>query len=280
MRDGVLERIGIVLPVREEPAPAVLRLLEQISAEVPGVSVVLVDDSSEEHWLRFASSLDAFDGPARVHLIHRGPENRLGGLGGAVLLGFKELSGLGCTYAVCMDGDGQHPPTALVPIITKLSGDATLVLGSRYSQGGSAGEHFRGYRQAVSTGCTWAAKALFPRALRGCHDPMSGFFGVELRAVDLERTWTNGFKVLLQLMVQNRFIIDEVGFAFGERIDGESKGTLREGATYIKALLKLRFSRPDPLPLNFAGARIAPPTQRETPRMGDRFWAVSSATDE
>jgi hypothetical protein len=114
-------------------------------------------------------------------------------------------------------------------------------------------------RALISTACGSAAKLLFPFRLRGVTDPMSGFFLVRRSAVNLDELRPHGFKILLELLVRHGDLRStEVGFTFADRHAGESKGSLREGLTYLGALGDLRLGRGTPAP-----APSAAPTELE-----------------
>src|ERR1041385_5530208 len=102
-------------------------------------------------------------------------------------------------------------------------GDADLVIGSRYIEGGSA-KSFDRQRAGFSMLATQVAK----RVLRvDIADPMSGFFAIrrdrfEELAPELS---TQGFKILLDIVATARgtLRIAELPFVFAERRHGESK---------------------------------------------------------
>ncbi len=145
-----------------------------------------------------------------------------------------------------MDADLQHPPELLPELLAagRRSG-AELVVASRYAAGGSRRGLAGRYRQAVSRASTTAAKALFPRALRGVSDPMSGFFAIRRDAVARGAEDGGlrplGYKILLELAVRCRPRgVAEVPFDFGERHAGESKSTVRERMRFLRHLAQLR----------------------------------------
>ncbi|MFN8200315.1 MAG: glycosyltransferase [Nakamurella multipartita] len=115
-----------------------------------------------------------------VRMIHRtAPE---GGLGGAVVEGMRTATG---TWCVVMDGDLQHPPE-LIPVLVARgeSSGADVVVASRYCGEGSADGLAGGVRRLVSSGSTLLTKSMFPRRLRDCTDPMTGFFAIWREPVD------------------------------------------------------------------------------------------------
>ncbi|MHC5703608.1 glycosyltransferase family 2 protein [Streptomyces sp. PKU-MA01144] len=240
---GVAEpaAVTVVIPTFNESAnirELLHRLTDSVPARLP-CEVVFVDDSSDDTPAVIAEA--AQDCPFPVTVIHRDAPD--GGLGGAVVEGMKAA---GSGWIVVMDADLQHPPS-LVPelVATGEKESADLVVASRYLPGGSRAGLAGGYRVAVSRGATWLAKGLFPRALRGISDPMSGFFAIRRSAVTAEALKPLGYKILLELAVRCRpGEAAEVPFVFQDRFAGESKSTAREGLRFLRHLVGLRTASP------------------------------------
>ncbi|MFD9355555.1 glycosyltransferase [Streptomyces sp. NPDC060031] len=229
--------VTLVIPTFNE-AGNVGELLKRLGAALPAhlpCEVLFVDDSTDDTpaVIEQAAPQCAFP----VSVLHR--ERADGGLGGAVVEGVKRA---GTEWIVVMDADLQHPPH-LVP---ELVGEgertgAELVVASRYIAGGSRAGLAGSYRIAVSRAATWLTKGLFPRALRGISDPMSGFFAMRRSAVTAPSLKPLGYKILLELTVRCRPAkVAEVPFVFQDRYSGESKSTAREGLRFLAHLAALR----------------------------------------
>ncbi|HET8560651.1 MAG TPA: glycosyltransferase [Marmoricola sp.] len=233
----------VVVPTRNE-AGNVAPLVERVSVAFGprGAEVLFVDDSDDETPRRVESL--GRRSPIPVHLVHRAPGKRDGGLGSAVLAGLRRASAAGATWAVVMDGDLQHPPEVAPLLVARGERlDADVVVASRYVGEGSAAGLGGASRELVSGGATRLAKWVFPRRLRSCSDPMSGFFAVRLASLDLDRLQPQGFKILLEILAGSEGLrVAEVPFAFAERHSGESKASWREGRTYLRRLLGLRLA--------------------------------------
>ncbi|MFC7305237.1 glycosyltransferase [Streptomyces monticola] len=233
--------VTVIVPTFNEAAN-VGELLARIAASVPShlpCEVLFVDDSTDDTPEVIAKA--AQDCPFPVSVIHRDRPD--GGLGGAVVEGIKAAAS---DWVVVMDGDLQHPPS-LVPELVAVgeSADADLVVASRYTKGGSRAGLAGGYRVAVSRASTWLTKSLFPRALRGISDPMSGFFAIRRAAVPAGSLRPLGYKILMELAVRSRpRAVAEVPFVFQERYAGESKSTPREGLRFLRHLVELRTAAP------------------------------------
>ncbi|MEV6289073.1 glycosyltransferase family 2 protein [Streptomyces sp. NPDC051896] len=233
--------VTVVVPTFNESAN-IRQLLHRITESVPArlpCEVLFVDDSTDDtpEIIREAAK----DCPFPVAVLHR--EEPEGGLGGAVVEGLKAAAS---EWIVVMDGDCQHPPS-LVPelVATGERTNASLVVASRYIEGGSRAGLAGGYRVAVSRGATWLAKGLFPRRLRGISDPMSGFFAIRRSVVTADVLRPLGYKILLELAVRSRPRgVAEVPFVFEDRFAGESKSTAREGFRFLRHLAGLRTASP------------------------------------
>ena len=163
----------------------------------------------------------------------------MGGLGGAVVDGLRAVN---APWVCVLDADLQHPPEVVPRLLAAVVRDrADLAVASRYCGTGGA-DGLGPVRALISTACGSAAKLLFPVRLRGVTDPMSGFFLVRRAAVHLDELRPRGFKILLELLVRHGGLrTTEVAFTFANRHAGESKGSLREGLTYLGALGALRL---------------------------------------
>ena len=232
--------LTVVVPTyneRDNMAPLIARL----DAALTGVPArVLVVDDSDDGTADVVREL-ASSALVRVDVLHRPLGERVGGLGGAVAAGLRASD---TDYVVVIDGDLQHPPEVVPQLLDRaIEADADVVVASRYVPGGS-GEGLAGlHRKLVSQGATGLAKVAFPLRLRGCSDPMSGFFLVRREAIDPDVLRPDGFKILLEILGRHgRLRLAEVPFTFGERHAGDSKARLSQGLVYLRHLARLRIA--------------------------------------
>jgi len=127
-------------------------------------------------------------------------------------------------YLALMDGDLQHDPTVLRKMIDVLEeGEAELVVGSRYVDGGSCG-NFPRRRQQISRLGTALGRSLLNTDVK---DPMSTFFALRRDLLDEVVHGLSGlsFKILLDILLTIRRPVRfrEIPFVLGERQAGESK---------------------------------------------------------
>jgi dolichol-phosphate mannosyltransferase len=231
--------LSIIVPTRNEVGNIML-LLSKIEIAVAGlnVEVIFVDDSSDETPKTVEAAIAVYPN-LRIRLLHRSEQERIGGLGGAVVLGLQNAS---AKYACVMDGDLQHPPE-LLPVMLQAArkNKSDLVVATRRAEDSQIrGLNFT--RNMISRGLDLIARAFFPRRLHGVTDPLTGFFLVRVDAIDLLALRPNGFKILLEILVRNpKLVKTEVPFDFGERFTGKSKASTKEAFNYLKQLWTLKF---------------------------------------
>ncbi|MDQ1545189.1 MAG: dolichol-phosphate mannosyltransferase [Actinomycetota bacterium] len=235
---AAIESVSVIVPTFNE-ALNISALVERLESALEGLSaeVIFVDDSTDETPAVITAVAATSSIP--ITLLHR--ESPEGGLGGAVVAGLNAASNEWC---VVMDGDLQHPPELIPALLVSGSAqDADVVVASRYVKGGSSNGLNGGIRHLVSSASTVLTRAMFPRRLRDCTDPMTGFFAINTTSIDLESLRPRGFKILLEVLARNSLRVTEEPFVFAARYAGESKASLREGIRFLLQLAALRFGR-------------------------------------
>jgi len=230
--------VTIIVPTFNE-RDNVAELVARVGAALAGrdAEILFIDDSTDSTAAEVV--LVAADAPLPVRVIRRA-ENT-GGLGGAVALGLAEAAGDTC---IVMDGDLQHPPELIPRLLSRFEqGDVDVVAASRYVGGGDSRGLGTAVRFGVSRAATWLTKAMFPRRLARSTDPMTGFFLIDRRRLDVPTLRPQGFKILLEILARSDVRIAEVPMEFSERRNGTSKATLRQGATFVAHLARLRFGK-------------------------------------
>ncbi len=230
--------LSVIVPTKNE-AGNVAELTRRLGIAAGSLrhEVIFVDDSTDDTPAAIAAIEASPNGS--IVLRHRSPEERVGGLGGAVVEGMRLAK---APWVCVMDGDLQHPPEIVPQMLEQAKQtNADLVVASRYCGDGDAGSFTR-VRSTVSRGSSLVAHLLFPRRLHEVSDPMSGFFLVRGKAVDLDMLKPNGFKILLEIIARTPGLhVAEVPFQFGHRLAGESKASLKEGIRYLRLIAGLRL---------------------------------------
>lgn len=233
---------GLIQGVVNHPRIGTQPGLHQM-AELYGdkLTVIFVDDSSHTMGVEASDKVrQELCGGNCQHItiehIHRTGSSKHGGLSGAVTDGAKAARERGLNRVVVMDGDLQHNPR-YVPWLLSFLDSVDLVATTRYTQGGSSKGLSNIYRQVVSRASTVLAKALFPLRLRLITDPMAGFFAFNIHAVNLTRLNPQGFKILVEMLLTHPGIRrSEMEIDFGPRAEGDSKGNLKQGLTFLRQL--------------------------------------------
>jgi len=235
--------LSVVVPTFNE-RDNVTALYRKLDATLKGIAweVVFVDDNSPDGTWDVVRALARRDG--RVRCLRRIGRR---GLSGACIEGILASS---APFAAVMDADLQHDETQLPNMLSLLQrGEADLVIGSRYVEGGSA-DSFNRHRAGASALATEVAKRVLGVRVA---DPMSGFFMVrrdrfEQLAPELS---TQGFKILLDVIAtaHGKLRTVEVPYAFGSRLHGESKLDSMVALDFV-GLVLAKFTR-DVISLRF-----------------------------
>jgi dolichol-phosphate mannosyltransferase len=184
-----------------------------------GVDVLVIDDNSPDGTGELADRLASELG--FVSVLHR---ERKQGLGPAYLAGFRHALADGADLVLEMDMDFSHDP-ADVQRLVEAAGEADLVLGSRYVDGGAIA-NWGPLRRFVSAG-----GSLYARVLLGVpvHDLTGGFkcFRREvLETIDLDAIASRGYAFQIETTyraAQAGFRVVEIPIRFTDREVGGSK---------------------------------------------------------
>lgn len=202
------------------------RVTDACSTHALPVEVIVVDDNSPDGTGDYAEELSK-KFPLRV--LHR--EGKLG-LSSAVLEGIKLAKG---DLIVVMDADLSHPPERIPDMVGKItSGEAEIVIGSRYIPGGSV-ENWPVTRRFVSKSAT-----ILARGLTKVKDPMSGFLAFRKSVVDGVSLNPVGYKIGLEILVKGKYTkVAEVPIHFANRKAGKSKLGGSEVFKYVDHVIML-----------------------------------------
>ncbi len=202
VRKGLVsETISVIVPTRNEREnvepliAAVVAATGQLRSNGRRIEMLFVDDSDDGTADQIRRRGRA--APIDVEVLHRDPEERWGGLGGAVVDGFASARG---RIAVVIDGDLQHPPSIIPRLVAQCDGGSQLSVASRRISGGSEGTGLSPLRRRLSILLGGSVRLLFPVRVRRVADPLSGCFAVALDGLDLARLQPDGFKILVEVL--------------------------------------------------------------------------------
>lgn len=207
-------------------------VVREVFANLPGVSVLVVDDGSEDSTSRIAREAGA--------LVATLPFNL--GVGGAMRVGFRYAIENGYTSVVQVDSDGQHDPAAVPALLAELE-SADLVMGARFA--GEGDYRVRGPRQ-------WAMKVLAAILSRTSRtrltDTTSGFRASGPRAIQLfaehyPAEYLGDTIEALVIASRSGLVVRQVPVAMRERAGGVPSHNPFKAAAYLgRATLALVFA--------------------------------------
>ena len=224
-------RPTVVVPTYNERAnlPVVIERLLALR----DLRVLVVDDGSPDGTGDEADRC-ALGSGGRVAVLHRRGRR---GLGRSYIDGFRAALDEGATHVLQMDADLSHDPDD-VPRLLQASGDADLVLGSRYVPGGSVVNWPRS-REVLSRGGNLYARLALGIELRDATGGYRAFRRTTLEKLDLHDISSQGycFQVdLAQRAIRRGLRVEEVPITFVEREFGSSK---MSRAIVVEALWRL-----------------------------------------
>ena len=229
--------VWVILPTYNE-AENVGPIAAAILTALPGAVLLVVDDESPDGTGRLADALAVTD--PRVRVRHRPVKQ---GLGRAYLDGFGVALAGGATAVVQMDADFSHDPASLPGLVSPIvGGEADLVIGSRYTTGGSVVDWGLA-RRAISRG-----GSLFARIVLGLrHSDLTGGFKAwrasTLAAVPFDGVHAGGYVFQIEMTFRASRAgarIREVPITFRDRRVGQSKMSRRIIVEALVVVVQLR----------------------------------------
>jgi dolichol-phosphate mannosyltransferase len=228
----------VIVPTYDE-ADNIRPITAAILDALPAATVLVVDDGSPDGTGRIADELAVAD--PRIRVRHRTAKQ---GLGRAYLDGFGVALGGGATIVIQMDADFSHDPGALPSLVAPIeSGDADLVIGSRYTKGGGVVDWGIG-RRLISRG-----GSLFARMVLGLrpNDLTGGFKAWRastLAAVPFDGVHAGGYVFQIEMTYRASRAgarIREVPITFRDRRVGQSKMSRRIVIEALVVVVQLRL---------------------------------------
>jgi dolichol-phosphate mannosyltransferase len=200
--------------------------------------VLVIDDGSPDGTGEIADRLAA-ELPW-VSVLHRTTKE---GIGPAYVAGFRRALAEGAELVLEMDCDFSHDP-ADVPRLIAATGDADLVLGSRYAPGGGTA-NWGLLRRVVSRGGCLYAQILLGLRVRDLTGGFKCFRREALEATDLGALSAHGYAFQIETTYRVKragLRVTEVPITFVERRAGASKmtGAIVAEAMWRVPLLRLR----------------------------------------
>lgn len=217
-------QITIILPTYNE-AENLPKLVSALLSLPLDLKVLVVDDHSPDGTGEIADKLSALHND-KVTVLHR--TGKLG-LRSAYMEGFQKAFSLGAQSVVQMDADFSHDPLVLTEMARRLA-SCDVVIGSRYTKGGSLDERWPAWRKALSAFGNFYARMILRFPVRDVTTGYRMWRREALQAMPLDRIRSNGYIFLVEMAyVAHRMglKIAEVPIHFADRRWGKSKMSLK-----------------------------------------------------
>ncbi len=237
--------LTVVMPTYNEAGnvPRMTELLMDL--EIPGLRLLIVDDSSPDGTGQIAEELaqkyHAEDGSPRMSVLHRTAKD---GLGRAYTAGMTKAVEDGAHYVLQMDADGSHPEGKIAEMLgVALATDAGLVVGSRYVPGGTLSDAWGAHRKLLSRWANAYASTILGTRVRDITGGFNLWSADALRAIDLSSVGSAGYSFQVEMKyaaLRKGFQVMEVPIHFEDRTVGESKMNLAVQLESIAMPWKLR----------------------------------------
>ncbi|MGE5041833.1 MAG: glycosyltransferase [Candidatus Levyibacteriota bacterium] len=186
------------------------------------MSILVADDSSPDgtedavrHLMKKYKNLD----------VSSGHKN---GLGAAYIRGMNyAIEHMGADVVFEMDADGQHDPEKIPAFLDKIDEGSDMVIGTRYSGGGSIPQNWPPQRKMFSIVANILVRTIFMKF--GVHDWTGGYRALKKEVFLKEREKLSGYNgyifqiAFLHMAIADGFRIGEVPFHFSDRKLGQSK---------------------------------------------------------
>jgi len=157
--------------------------------------------------------------------IVQGPKH---GLGAAYVRGMEyAIDKMGADVVFEMDADGQHDESKIPEFMKKIDEGYDMVIGTRYSGGGSIPKEWPFMRKVVSIVANLFVRTVFTKF--SIHDWTGGYRALKKEVFEKEKEELKNFKgyifqiSFLHKAVRDGYKIGEVPFHFGFRTLGDSK---------------------------------------------------------
>ena len=229
-----IERSLVIIPTYNEAEnlPPLVQAILNLNA---GLDVLVVDDNSPDGTGAIADGLA--EEHTEVHVLHRPGKE---GLGPAYIAGFGWSLERAYEYIFEMDCDFSHDPAELPRFLVEIE-SADLVIGSRYTKGGSTPD-WSIRRRLISVVGNWISRLFLGLKTRDCTGGFRCYRRSLLEAIPWQAICARGYGFQVGAVFHAERLgatIKEFPITFRDRRVGESKmtaGIVKEAFTCVLEL--------------------------------------------
>lgn len=236
--------IVIVVPTyneKENIAELIEKLQGELWSKKENFSILIVDDNSPDGTAGLVAKLSKQH--SNIYLL-KGSKK---GLGTAYIRGFKfALEKLRADVLVQMDADFSHNPQDVSRLLSCLSEQVDMVIGSRYVDGGTTPRDWPFFRVVNSRAGNFFAR--YVAGIGGVRDCTSGFRAIKaetLKKINLADINAKGFAFQIELLYQARRTgakIFEMPINFSDRERGQSKMGIKDISEFVGNSFRIRLA--------------------------------------
>src|SRR6476646_6897849 len=227
----------VILPTYNE-AENLPPISAAILEALPGATLLVVDDTSPDGTGEIAEQLATAN--PRIRVKHRKLKQ---GLGKAYLDGFGVALDGGAEVVVQMDADWSHDPASLPSLIAPIvDGDADLVIGSRYTEGGAV-EDWGIIRRVISRGGSLFARVVLSLKPNDLTGGFKAWRASTLASVPFDGVRAGGYVFQIEMTYRASRLgarVAEVPITFKDRRVGQSKMSRRIVVEALVVVCQLR----------------------------------------
>lgn len=219
------KHVTMIIPTYNEAENLAKLVSALMFLDHPALNVLIVDDNSPDGTGDLAEKAAA-EYPGRVDVLHREKKQ---GLGRAYLHGFEIALKTGTDAIGQMDADFSHPPQKILEMIGSLD-QSDIVIGSRYTEGGSVDKEWPLWRKSLSAFGNFYARSILGMQVNDVTGGFRIFNRNTLENMPLERVRSNGYVFQIEmayLAYLCGYTFQEIPIYFADRKWGTSKMSLR-----------------------------------------------------
>ncbi|MCX3063335.1 polyprenol monophosphomannose synthase [Streptomyces beihaiensis] len=239
--DWAATPLTVVMPTYNEAENLPGMAERLMGLPLPGLRLLVVDDSSPDGTGDIADEHARTYGDTRMGVLHRAGKE---GLGRAYAAGMAQAVADGAHYVLQMDADGSHPVDKIPQMLgVALATGAGVTIGSRYVQGGTLSAAWGPHRRLLSRWANTYAGTILGTRVRDITGGFNLWREDALRAIDLASVDSAGYSFQVEMKyraVRRGYGVMEVPIHFEDRTAGESKMDLMVQLESVAMPWKLR----------------------------------------
>jgi len=231
-------KFSLIVPTYNEKT-SLLELYSKLVCVLSPLSfdfeIIFVDDNSPDMTWRIAEDLAKND--KRVRVIRRMHQR---GLASAVISGWVSAQG---EILGVIDADLQHPPEVLSEMLGRILRDneVDIVIASRYVAGGRVLDQSL-WQVIKSRLAILSGLILIPQIFKSVKDPLSGYFILRKKIIEIDQLSPIGYKILLEVLAKCTYKkVVELPFVFTQRERGKSKADWKQCFLSLFHFLRLKY---------------------------------------